>query len=103
MVGAPNRRPVLMARARPDGRSETCWAEVPQTDLEPQKNGPAVPDRPRRWRQGDSNPRPLQCDCSALPTELCPLASRVSIEGSVEERQRILRLSAGTVINLGGG
>ena len=24
------------------------------------------------WRQGDSNPRPLQCDCSALPTELCP-------------------------------
>jgi hypothetical protein len=25
-----------------------------------------------RWRRGDSNPRPLQCDCSALPTELRP-------------------------------
>jgi hypothetical protein len=24
------------------------------------------------WRRGDSNPRPLQCDCSALPTELRP-------------------------------
>ncbi len=26
------------------------------------------------WRRGDSNPRPLQCDCSALPAELRPLA-----------------------------
>src|SRR5690606_24133622 len=26
----------------------------------------------RGWRQGDANPRPLQCGCSALPAELCP-------------------------------
>ena len=24
------------------------------------------------WRQGDSNPRPLRCERSALPAELCP-------------------------------
>lgn len=24
------------------------------------------------WSRGESNPRPLQCECSALPTELLP-------------------------------
>jgi hypothetical protein len=28
------------------------------------------------WSCGDSNPRPLQCECSALPAELQPQASR---------------------------
>ena len=26
-----------------------------------------------QWRQRDSNPRPLRCERSALPAELCPL------------------------------
>jgi hypothetical protein len=25
------------------------------------------------WRHGDSNPRPIACKATALPTELCPL------------------------------
>ena len=28
------------------------------------------------WRHGGSNSRPLQCHCSALPTELIPLSFR---------------------------
>ncbi len=31
------------------------------------------------WRRGDSNPRPLQCDCSALPAELRPQAMRAAV------------------------
>src|SRR5215217_121632 len=31
-----------------------------------------TPDAPR-WRHGDSNPRPIACKATALPTELCPL------------------------------
>ena len=27
----------------------------------------------RKWRHGDSNPRPIACKATALPTELCPL------------------------------
>ena len=27
----------------------------------------------RWWRHGDSNPRPIACKATALPTELCPL------------------------------
>ena len=26
-----------------------------------------------KWRHGDSNPRPIACKATALPTELCPL------------------------------
>lgn len=33
-------------------------------------------DIEQRWRQGDSNPRPRQCDCRALPAELCPHVRR---------------------------
>jgi hypothetical protein len=37
----------------------------------------AVPFSPpgsaAKWRHGDSNPRPIACKATALPTELCPL------------------------------
>jgi hypothetical protein len=42
------------------------------------------PSRPRgQWRHGDSNPRPIACKATALPTELCPLGvlSRFLIPG----------------------
>ena len=32
----------------------------------------------RQWRHGDSNPRPIACKATALPTELCPLGVRDS-------------------------
>ena len=31
------------------------------------------PINPQWWRHGDSNPRPIACKATALPTELCPL------------------------------
>jgi hypothetical protein len=30
-----------------------------------------------KWRHGDSNPRPIACKATALPTELCPLGVRI--------------------------
>ena len=39
---------------------------------------PAAPPPPGQWRHGDSNPRPIACKATALPTELCPLGVRDS-------------------------
>ncbi len=44
------------------------------------------------WRQGDSNPRPLQCDCSALPAELCPQGSSIF---SIRQNPKFVKFGAG--------
>ena len=31
------------------------------------------------WRHGDSNPRPIACKATALPTELCPQGSEILV------------------------
>gem|GEM_PF-4115320 len=49
------------------------------------------------WTEGDSNPRPLQCECSALPTELS--AQKVSRNVS---RETLLHISHPTHKASGG-
>src|SRR5215813_8906384 len=47
------------------------------------------------WSQGESNPRPLECHSSALPTELWPHRSKTQVSGNSASRQIIAaRLTA---------
>ena len=40
------------------------------------------------WSQGESNPRPLECHSSALPTELWPLVSSLQYQFRARPRRR---------------
>ena len=60
--------------------ARTRIVRAPVRILKGNKKRPGSAGPSSEVEAGDSNPRPLQCDCSALPTELCPLASRESIE-----------------------
>ena len=45
-----------------------------QLSYRPQPN---ISSRHPHWRHGDSNPRPIACKATALPTELCPQSHQV--------------------------
>ena len=44
-----------------------------------------------QWRHGDSNPRPIACKATALPTELCPLGVRDSASPGLSHAAGSLR------------
>src|SRR5262245_55169241 len=71
---------VERARLRPSGYDgqpsplvvpcDACVAKAGLPAVAPRKGGEGW------WSQGESNPRPLECHSSALPTELWPRLAR---------------------------
>ena len=56
--------------------SSACSNQLSYTPVGWPWVGPGIlhpPSFARQWRHGDSNPRPIACKATALPTELCPL------------------------------
>jgi hypothetical protein len=64
MVGVTGLEPVTLRL------SSACSNQLSYTPVGLVRH-PASP--PWQWRHGDSNPRPIACKATALPTELCPL------------------------------
>src|SRR5437762_11276129 len=60
----------LSRRRRRRGRPRRRITIEPQ--IVPQSVTPDSKPQPNQWSRGESNPRPLECDSSALPTELRP-------------------------------
>ncbi len=62
-------------------RHSTCSGRGASTSGPAAEHQPAE-HQPVQWTCGDLNPRPLQCDCSALPTELQARAQERSVAPS---------------------
>ena len=82
MVSWPTVKECILHRPVPSTRRRTPARVSPKPDRapEPRSSGRNVSifNVHGWWSWGESNPRPLQCDCSALPSELQPRAASLA-------------------------